>query len=436
MVRTCGKARWPEARQLLTRSSILTMGFFGASDILTTCRERSIVRNSIAAGLAVGVLLLAGCSSTEDAEPSTSPASDPEVTATEPAAVASGPITEFVGEVVGLGAEFLASNATHVLVTGSGSGDPVVIIDTAIAPSGIELPLTEPSAQQAFAYEDGFILLASTHDVQGVTDNSGTHVYRVNPDGTIAWQVEATGDIDLQSGVVAARGETGMIGIDAETGDTLWTTDQRWVLASAPDATGGDGFVVHSAGLDESSISLYDARTGEQRWEVPLAGEDPFASDSFEWVVTPHDSVVEVRTEYSDDDIDEHVVLDRETGARTDNPDYWVLDSTADGLIVAFPRNVEYTQQRKSVGLLEADGTFRWSFEPSTGSLGFVDAGEYIYAWDGQGSKQAAVLDPATGEQLSFTQFPEDTYGGVVGLTDLGVVVESESNAVPVTLLK
>jgi hypothetical protein len=65
-----------------------------------------------------------------------------------------------------------------------------------------------------------------------------------------------------------------------------------------------------------------------------------------------------------------------------------------------------------------------------------VDAGEYIYAWDGQGSKQAAVLDPATGEQLSFTQFPEDTYGGVVGLTDLGVVVESESNAVPVTLLK
>lgn len=46
------------------------------------------------------------------------------------------------------------------------------------------------------------------------------------------------------------------------------------------------------------------------------------------------------------------------------------------------------------------------------------------------------MLDPATGEQLSFTQFPEDTYGGVVGLTDLGVVVESESNAVPVTLLK
>lgn len=224
--------------------------------------------------------------------------------------MASGPITEFVGEVVGLGAEFLASNATHVLVTGSDSGDPVVIIDTAIAPSGIELPLTEPSAQQAFAYEDGFILLASTHDVQGVTDNSGTHVYRVNPDGTIAWQVEASGDIDLQSGVVAARGESGMIGIDAETGDTLWTTDQHWVLASAPDATGGDGFVVHSAGLDESSISLYDARTGEQRWEVPLAGEDPFASDSFEWVVTPHDGVVEVRTEYSDDDIDEHVILD------------------------------------------------------------------------------------------------------------------------------
>lgn len=209
--------------------------------------------------------------------------------------------------LVGVGAAIAVVAATVVTVGALRAGDDGRQVDATTAPAAKTPPMPDAMGQRAFTVSvpDGISEDPPRPQVAVVAAGPGFVVFKDHRvtayglDGAERWHYARTGpgEVAVNAMRVFDNGATvvlsvdeALIGLDATTGEQLWSNaDSRMVYALSQEP-GYNLVVPYLVYRDAQSWVRYDTRTGTPMWSVPAPyGQcdiPPRATDTRSWLVT------------------------------------------------------------------------------------------------------------------------------------------------------
>lgn len=126
-----------------------------------------------------------------------------------------------------------------------------------------------------FTTRTGFIVYSYASGITAY-DTNGAQRWHYRRTGPARVRVQSMRVLDLGATVVAAvrdgnslSGSTSLIGLDSDTGQTLWASDDADVVAAYFERKSGNLRYLVNYAKDPRTWSLFDSRTGKKVWSIP-----------------------------------------------------------------------------------------------------------------------------------------------------------------------
>lgn len=232
-------------------------------------------------------------------------------------------------------------------------------------------PGTDKGSQASpdlFTTRTGFVVHSYASGITAY-DTNGAERWHYRRTGPARVRVQSMRVLDLGTTVVAAvrdgnslSGSTSLIGLDSDTGQTLWASDDVDLVAAYFERKSGNLRYLLNYAKDPRTWSLFDSRTGKKVWSIPAV--DGECANARADVI---DRVVIVTACPDKDSIDERfIAVDASTG-------HTIWESPKIPLGKTDPDNSQYTNVYVSRATNDSFFIQTKGLGLKTGSLKYVD---------------------------------------------------------------